>query len=245
MNQWFNAIKRKGELFDLSGLRVIKPAPGTYEADPFLIEKDGRTFLFFELYDYNKGVIAYRELFDDLTYTEPKVVIDESTHLSFPCLLKDEQRVFLCPERNLAGELAIYEAKEFPDKWEKIAIVSGGRFDDPVLFKRGNRYYIYATEDGEKIRIFCSDAIDGKWELIRGEDEVFSRGAGIPFEHEGKFIRPVQDGTVSYGYGIFFKGVDDGRMYHRIEPDWYPNLTGTHTFNFTDKFVVIDGRIKL
>ena len=37
--------------------------------------------MFFEDYDYNKGVIAYCIINDDLTVTEPVVVLEQPYHL--------------------------------------------------------------------------------------------------------------------------------------------------------------------
>src|SRR3990167_8116592 len=59
-NKWFIAIKEREPHFlkdgyvGPDGVKIIEPAEGTYHADPFLF----RNLIFFELYDYEKGVIA-------------------------------------------------------------------------------------------------------------------------------------------------------------------------------------------
>ena len=55
-------------------------------ADPFLYERDGITYLFYEMYDYfrGRGVLAYSIINDDFSVSKPKIIINEKFHLSFP-----------------------------------------------------------------------------------------------------------------------------------------------------------------
>ena len=69
-------------------------------------------------------------------------------------------------------------------------------------------------------------------------------------EGTGKLIRPGQDCSEAYGYAVTFNRVEvlSDTEYRevpiaRIIPDWLPGNRGTHTFNQSDKFQVIDGRI--
>ncbi len=242
MNKWFIGIKEKGsDLYNTENFTVLEPPKGKYWADPFVFFDKGKNYLFFEEYDYQKGKIVYAEL-DGLKLGEVKDAITSDTHQSFPCLFRDNDgEVYMTPENNLGGELVIYWAVRFPDIWRKRKVVREGRFDDPILFKRENFYYIYTTQGDHNLRIFRSAAIDGDWELIKSEDIPNSRSAGVPFDN----IRPVQDCEKSYGDQIIFKNIDTHSEVGRIDKTWYPNLTGTHTFNFNNQYVVIDGRIKL
>lgn len=242
MNKWFFAVKKRGDdIYDLSGLKVIDPPKGFYYADPFLIKRDGITYIFFELYDYEKGRIAYSILDDDLTITEPKVVIDSDTHMSFPALLEDGKEVYMTPENCLGGELVIYQAVKFPEVWDKVKVVANGRFDDPIMFKYKDKYRIMATEGGNNLKVFEADSVHSNWKQISSDCVQHSRSAGNIFDG----IRPVQDSTPDYGRAIVFKDLETGKELKRIEPDWYPNLTGTHTFNMSEDYIIIDGRIKL
>ena len=59
-NKWFIAIKKNsGDLFDTSSYIKIKSPKDKYYADPFIVKHKGVNYLFFEDYDYKKGVISY------------------------------------------------------------------------------------------------------------------------------------------------------------------------------------------
>lgn len=239
MNKWFIGIKKRTEdIFDVSDMTILESPIGHYWADPFLADEDGITYLFFEDYNYDKGVIAVGEL-HGLEIRNIRTVIDEPKHLSFPSVFKDGGDWYMTPERCLSGELSIYKATAFPDVWEPIVTVSRGRYDDPILRKKENGYQIWTVEDGDKVRVFESKTIDGEWRLIKSNDEQYARPAG----HFIGDIRPVQDSVPTYGRALKFKRGD--AIIKEIEPDWIPNLTGTHTFNISEKYVCIDGRIKL
>lgn len=242
VNIWKIAIKKRGEdIFDLSGLKILEPPVGYYWADPFIYED----YLFYELYDYEKGVIAYSKINPDLSITEPTIVIDSATHCSFPSLFEAGGEIYMTPETVLSGNLRIYKAIKFPDKWELFSIVGFGRFDDPILFRRGNKYVILATEDGDKQVTFESDHISGGWER-RGTSEIKDiRSAGRPFFYKDRMIRPTQDWIPDYGKAIVFKDMETNNEIYRIDADWAPKLIGTHTFNMNDKYVVLDLKMRL
>lgn len=238
-NKWFVAIKERGEnLFDLSGLKIIEPAPGTYHADPFLF----RNLIFFELYDYEKGLIACMEK----DGKNIRTVLDRPYHLSFPFIIEENGEIYMIPENHHAIEL--YRCVKFPDQWELAMTIAEGAFADTTILKTPKELLLFTTEGDNNLRIFRSQFITGPWEKIYSEAHMYSRGAGNIFELDGKIMRPTQDGEI-YGKQIYIKEIGLGPYREKLEdtiyPTWAPNLTGTHTFNFDETHVVIDGRIKL
>lgn len=232
MNKWFLAIKKRGkDIFDISGLTLIQPPEGFYYADPFL--KDG--YVFFELYDYKKGVIACAKINDDLTIGEPRVIIEEKTHVSFPCVYGD----YMTIESVLSGELPLYKCIKFPYEWEKIGYISRGRYDDPIIFKT-DKWHILTSEEG-RVTQFVAETPESEWRVIRRDEQLYHRPAGNVFYKDGQMMRPLQDCTESYGKAIVFEN-HEGKYVGRIEPDWAPGLTGTHTFNSDENYVILDGR---
>lgn len=237
-NLWFIGIKERGAaLMDTSGFTVIEAPEGHYYADPFLAEEDGKTYVFYEDYDYEKGRIAVAEV-DGLELKNHRIILDELKHISFPSVFKYGGEWYMVPERVLAGELWVYKAVEFPDVWEPLKKVAEGRYDDPVFKETEDGIEIWCSTDGDKLRIFRAPSMDGDWSLIFSDDAPFARSAGNFIGN----VRVAQDSVPVYGRAIKF--INNGEML-TIEPDWYPQLTGTHTFNVTDKYVVIDGRITL
>ena len=72
-------------------------------ADPFLFERDGITYLFFEAFDLVecKGKEAYSILCEDGTWSSLKVIIDEKYHLSFPNIFEYGGKMYIMPEMSL------------------------------------------------------------------------------------------------------------------------------------------------
>lgn len=245
-NKWFIGLKKNdGKLFDTTGFSIIESPEDTYFADPFLIEHEGIDYLFFEYYDYDKGRIAYAEIHDG-KLGDINFILDNDFHMSFPSVVELFGEIYMVPEQGNSGKMSIYKAIEFPDKWEEVSSI-GGVFADPILTYSNGYFRIFATNPDNHIHLFRSKNIKGPWDLYYSEDALFSRGAGNIFENDGVLIRPTQDCT-PYGRAIVFREVvegKDGRIIHTIEPDWYPNLTGTHTYNLSKNYATIDARIKL
>ena len=74
----------KGTKFEL-----LKLQSGLWGADPFVFSFENKTVLFFELFieEINKGVIGVSE-YDGSGFSQPKIVIEEPYHLSFPCVFE-------------------------------------------------------------------------------------------------------------------------------------------------------------
>jgi hypothetical protein len=234
-NKWFIAYKRRGvNLFDLSGLTIVEPPQDTYMADPFVL--DG--YFFYEWYDYNKGKIAC-SIIEDGKMTPPITVLEKSWHLSFPSVVKLDGEYYMTPEQG--SRLQIFKAKQFPFKWEILTEIATGNFADPVLYKEDGWYKIYVTVLDNAYQIYRTRDLLGSWELDTGGGED-CRAAGHPFELGG-LVRPIQECHQSYGRAILFQR--NGKTFKTLEPDWFPGITATHTFNFNDKYVVIDGKIPL
>ena len=246
MKKWFLAIKERGDdLFDLSkGLEVIEaPNHNTY-ADPFLLGN----YLFFENFDHEKGVIACIEMKDGV-FSDPVTVLERPYHLSYPYLLEDEGEIYMIPETLGSNTIEIYRARPFPYRWEFVTVIMKGvAAVDTNIIKYGNEYFLFSTFHGDNnLEIHKSSNLFEGWKLVRRVQIENSRGAGNIFEHEGKLIRPVQRSTKElYGQGIIFREITvdpyTEKEIHRIDPDWMEGLIGTHTFNFNDKYVVVDGK---
>jgi hypothetical protein len=239
-NKWFIAIKERGEdIYDLSGLTILESPEGHYWADPFLVEHEGKTFLFFEDYDYIKGRLAVGEL-DGLELKNVRTILDAPWHMSFPSVVEFSGVHYMAPERVLSGSLWIYSCERFPDVWNQHRVVARGRFDDPIIKAVENGYQVWATEDNKLVVFEAPSLHHEEWKVVMRRDLPFMRSAG---NFLGGNLRPTQDSVPVYGRAIKIMDGDNARR--SIEPTWYPELTGTHTFNVSSKYVVIDGRIKL
>jgi len=255
-NKWFIAIKENnGDIFDTSSFTPIQSPIGKYYADPFLFKHNGINYLFFEDYNYKKGVISYSIINDNLTITEPQVILNESFHLSFPNIFEDNGKIYMVPEMGNTGKIVLYEAKEFPHTWAPVkTIIQGIRTSDIEIIKKENQYWLFTTYGSnlaDDLLVLTSDELLGNWEIFGVDNIIHSRPAGRMFKYKDKLIRPVQDCSKLYGYGLVFKSIEISKegyneeIIHRINPEWYPNIIGTHTFNYNDDYIVVDGKIKI
>lgn len=231
MNEWFIRLRHKGGEWE-----ELHAPEGRYWADPFLAEKDGEMYLYFEDYDYNKGKLSYMNLEDRVV----KPMFEMDTHCSFPSVIQFGDKYYMTPETVMAGELCIYEG--WGSEWKKVCKIAGGRFDDPILFHENGYYFVYTNEGGQMV-VFRSRNISEGWERIIAEDKPINRSAGHIF-WDKRWIRPLQDCTQSYGHSMSMVELDSGTELYRIEPDWRDDLTGCHTFNTLGSYTVLDGRIK-
>ncbi len=76
---------------DMTGFRWIESPKGTMYADPFVVERAGRTWMFFEDLSYRdrRGSISCAEVAVDGRLKAPEVVLASAGHLSYPCVFVD------------------------------------------------------------------------------------------------------------------------------------------------------------
>jgi len=253
-NKWFISIKRRGrDIFDLSGLKRWKTPNANYEADPFLIKEGGKNYLFYEDYDRRKGVISYSTI-EGLKVSPPTIVLETHYHLSYPQVFKEGNDFYLIPESGTERNIQLFRAVRFPDKWEPVKIIwDDGVYADSNVFKYKDKWWLFTVggSGDNNLLILESNSLLGNWKEHVRSRIPHSRGAGNIFEYQGKLIRPVQDSSKIYGGAIIFKEITlpgyTEKIIRRIEPNWYNglNLIGTHTFNFNEDYVIIDGKIKI
>lgn len=119
-------------------------------ADPFLFEKDGCVYLFFEQLDLidRKGKIGYSKLnTSDGTWSKPRIVISERCHFSFPFIFEKEGCIYIMPEMCGNHCQKIYKAELFPDTWVVCKVVHPDIYAcDSILLKYNEYEYLLANE---------------------------------------------------------------------------------------------------
>jgi hypothetical protein len=259
---WFLAYRR---LKEDAPWQLLVPPEDRFFADPFLLETSGQIFLFFEdyLYDQHKGVISYVELLPDGTVTEPKRVLECDYHVSYPFLFEHEGTQFMIPETMASNRIELYRATSFPDRWELDRIlVDNIRAVDATLLEHDGKHWMFcnvAPEGGsssEELCIFYSESGPfGPW-LPHGANPVISdvrrsRPAGRFFIKDGELIRPSQDCSIRYGYGLNLNRVQTlttkaykETLIERITPHWLSNrCLATHTLNYSANYEVRDAQM--
>ncbi len=84
-------MARTGQ-FRKDGLEVIEPPKDSFLADPFVIARDGKNYVFVEEYPYRegKGVISVLEIDPDGRIGTVQRVLERPYHLSYPFVFEHE-----------------------------------------------------------------------------------------------------------------------------------------------------------
>jgi len=243
--------------------RVMQDCELGFAADPFPIERNGRTFVFYERLDYrtDKGVIFAREFDANGPAGEPFPVIEEPWHLSYPHLIEDGDELYMLPEASLSGAISLYRCVEFPRRWERVSeLVSGVEAADATIFRHNGRFWMTSVvRDGwggysDTLVIHHAGALLGPWEEHASRpvliDSRFARPAGAVVNCDGALYRPVQDCSAGYGMRLAIMRIDalDAESFAQtrvglISPGRFWPGRRLHTINRCGRLECIDGVI--
>lgn len=229
-----------------------------WAGDPFLIEYNGETWVFAELYDrvLRKGVIGCCKIPGSGAF-DWKPVLRMPYHLSYPHLFILDGNVYMIPESYVADEIAVYRAVEFPYRWEKVKVLKDHYCAvDSTIFQAGHKKWMLTLrlgENREKLMLFPVDDSELSGEgFCVSENDSNKRPAGNFFVKGERLIRPAQDCTESYGCALNFYEVtavsEDRYEEHlvrkiipgEIKSDLKGSPAGLHTYNASENYEVID-----
>ena len=88
----------------------------SFVADPFLLRRDGRLFLFFEAWrrGTGQGDLCWAERDAAGAWRYAGVALDEPFHLSYPFVFEHEGEVFMIPESRSQGDVRLYVRAPVP-----------------------------------------------------------------------------------------------------------------------------------
>lgn len=248
---------------NLREFRWIQSPRGHFYADPFVIEHEGKPWVFFEdlPYSTDKGIIVCAEINQDGTLSQTIPVLELPYHLSYPCIFRDAGELYMVPESVADGTVQLYRCDHFPDVWKQVRILLAAPAVDTTVWIENGLYWFFVTLQephggGLQLWLFYSHSLTG--ELIChprspiSTDIRFSRGAGAIFRENGKLIRPSQDCSGSYGRLIVFNEIatlNEREHAERpgavIDTSGCPGMIGTHSYGRVGDVVVIDGCMPL
>lgn len=235
---------------------VIKNSFRYWAADPFIFEHDGKAYIFAELYDYVKcrGCLGYCELNEKRVSWKP--VIEEAYHLSYPCIFRSGQEIYIMPESGAGDELVLYKAIRFPNQWEKVRILRRNvRYGDTTPFEWKNHKYAlaYDVKEAGKYKMVLLDFENEDQDKELSVSEIESRRpAGMMFRSGDKNIRPAQNCRHGYGKGLIFYEywmLENGTYMEELLESIFPEqlhlsksiyADGMHTYNGSWHYEVID-----
>lgn len=246
--------------------RLSVPVPSDrFYADVMGFKQDGRLQLLFEELEYKKkfGYISCITIDDQYKIINKRKVFDTSSHLSYPFLFTDNQRIYCMPESSAMNRLELWKAESLPDTWIKVTVLlEGMSVVDATLFKHEGKYWLFYTRRDNDfdpdlhLFIAWSDNITGPFHSHPRNPVKTSarsaRPAGTMFNYKENIYRPAQNFTKTYGGSIIlnkiiiltteqFEEVETCELFSP-EPR-YP--AGLHTLCVIDeKTVVVDYKRK-
>lgn len=228
-----------------------------WAADPFVVEREGKTYIFAELYDYIRcrGILGVCELIPGQKCRWEPIII-EPFHLSYPCVLEHGGKTYLMPESQEDRSLLLYEAVEFPRKWKQVKKLRADvSFADTTPVSDDGLALTHQVADSRHPQLLLIDLTGSRPDVPAENQELLrSRPAGKPFRLDGRLIRPIQhswDFDRNYGKSLIFSAVTmEGTLCREesiteITPQdlQYSRpifLDGMHTYNASTHFEVID-----
>ncbi|MFH1185048.1 MAG: hypothetical protein V1755_08430 [Chloroflexota bacterium] len=266
IDQW---VILTGRGMDFTSLRweaftALVPDKDRYWGDPFVLQREGRSFVFIEqkLYATGRGHIACLELDADDKLVSQRVVLERDYHLSYPFVFEHGGTVFMVPESAASRRVELYRCVQFPGRWEFVKVLLDDTYAvDATLLEHGGKSWLFANvkEQGgsslNALHLYWAESpLDGTWNPHPGNpvvrDIASARPAGRIFKQGGQLIRPSQDSTRRYGGALKFNRIT------RLDKDNYSEepvssfgpgggrIRATHTFNQAGGLTVIDAVIR-
>jgi hypothetical protein len=238
--------------------------PGQLVADPHLVTRDGKTFLFCEEADREWGShaalgrLSVAQLAADGPMLPFRTVLSDREHLSFPFVFQADHEWFLIPESEAHREVRLYRSVTWPDVWELDRVLLGGvAYVDVVVHHHDNRWWMFAARPcyrggpADTLDIYSADNVRGPWvphlrnPVIR--DVRCARAAGAIQRIGRRLIRPAQNGARHYGGSIELREIVtlttteyEERAHAAVVPGWSHRIRGAHSWSYADGWLATD-----
>lgn len=249
---------------ELASFQQIVPPKDRFWADPFVLRRDGKNFVFFEelLYAEGSGHISVLEIDQNGQRGGPTTVIKEAHHLSYPFLFNHDGELYMLAEAFEKSVVPLYRCEQFPNKWvfernllEDLPAV------DPTLLHHNGCWYLFVnvaenpgSSEWDELFLFISDdPITGAWRPHPQNPVVsdvrLARPGGRVLEINGELCRPSQDCSHHYGYGLNLNRIVQldpenyrEELIQKIEPCWDPRIKSVHTLSVAGNLTMIDAQ---
>jgi hypothetical protein len=263
IEQWFLAYKFGNAPLSasLEGYTRLMPPKDRDWADPFVVEKSGRYYVFFEELPYaeRKAHISMIELDAAGHMSKPQRVLEADHHLSYPFLFEHDGQLYMLPESAKNRSVELYRCVDFPLVWKRERVlIDGLRLVDATLYRGADRWWMFANSAAgesrmfdDELHLFHADKLTGDWQPHPKNpvksDARSSRPAGQLFARDGVLYRPAQVCVPRYGSGLAIQRVlkltpQDyaERQVERLLADPAAGLFGLHTMNRAGDLTVVD-----
>ena len=263
VEQWFLAwsFEEKTISGDLRGFTRLMPPKDRYWADPFVLEKNGRYFVFFEDLPFaaGKAHISMIEVTREGGAAPPVKVLERDYHLSYPFLVEQDGELYMIPETGRNRTVEAYRCVDFPLRWRlERVLLEGVRLVDATFHRGPDRWWMFANAAAggsrmfdDELHLFHAERLLGDWQPHARNpvksDARCARPAGQLAWRNGALLRPAQICVPRYGAGLSMNRVlrltpQDyaERQVERLLPAPESGLLGIHTVNRAGELTVVD-----
>ena len=251
------ALKSEGHRYDAPewSFHIVKAPKNKWYADPFILDVTAANIIVLVeefTYSVNRGRLA-KLIIDKKTYKikSEKIILDLSTHLSFPAILRIGDSVYIYPENSASGKSTLYRFNPKDDGLVVVNTLSDLPLTDAIITEIGGHYYMFATkiptQNSNELTIYESNEKMGTYHPIQAIclSDNTARSAGNIFVDDNRIIRPAQNCNGGYGVGLVFQEVTKDSEGHIAIKELlrklpYANYIGMHTYNQYKDYVIVD-----
>lgn len=260
--RWILLFDFGGQANSLSDFQKLIPPPDRFWADPHVVQRDGRYYVFIEEAPLatRRGHISVLRHNEDGSFGAPVPVIQRPYHLSYPFIFEWRGELFLMPESSEHRTIEVYRCKRFPEEWElECVLMENVAAVDSTLVQHQGRWWLFTSikeNDGaawDELFVFHAESpLTRHWQPHARNPVVSdvrcARLAGALY-HEGPALyRPSQDGSYRYGYGVRLNRVEELTpqtyrevMVQQFAPGWDRSIRAVHSFSRNGHLTMIDG----
>ncbi|NNE08270.1 MAG: hypothetical protein HKN20_06875, partial [Gemmatimonadetes bacterium] len=116
----------------------IQPETDRFIADPCLVRRDGRDYIFVEDFPFEtrRGHISVVALGSDHESMSIRPALRQDYHLSFPHAFEHEGELYMVPEQAESNRVVLYRCAKFPDQWveDRVLLDDFAGIDSVILF---------------------------------------------------------------------------------------------------------------
>lgn len=235
-----------------------------FYADPFPLRSDsGELSIIFEDFsiDENYGNISLMQLNNNLEPVKQKILIDSKSHMSFPFIFRESEKLYIFPESVKKGNVSCYEFDPLKQQLTYVRDIINMPLYDPAILKWKEKYWLFGSvfENRRvyKLHVFHSENLLGPYVPHQGNPVRSgldgTRAAGSFIVVDDVIYRPSQNCAREYGESITINRIvtlDESSFseesYMTINIDKKNlnehNIHTIHTFNYTDGLIIVDGQ---
>lgn len=246
---------------------LIKESDQYWIADPLLYKDQSKNWLFVEYFDQleKRGKIAVIDPDAQRNEMNPRVILSESYHMSFPMVFEWNQEVFMIPETSENHSINLYRCIKMPFQWEKVKTFQTEVMivDSVVIEQQRDKVVLLGSAvnpDNElEVRFLkyeISQSESGFTMTLSEENTLFcfnERNGGQPLTIDGERFLLTQNSTsVDYGVSFSVSSYEKDRLLPvqtitKEQLQFSPaidkkSIIGVHTYSATEQFEVTDVR---